>query len=290
MKRIYVWMLVGIMMCSQIVFTSCDTADNPVPQPEPAQKLVLTGDAAVEWTKNHLDSLVNVYLADCGNKIDPDASRALLSCIGYTGLNVIDYLAAGDLIDSVAYVRLMDRAVEAGNKTIVFTMGMSGCGKSTGLRNNPTLEKQAKEAGVVYDAAFFTTDDFEKQIKKSNAKGLTPTLIYVYNDAETGFSNCVSRLITSNRVIPYPTYVMFFPFYKGRIEYMEEHYPDMPIHCLDNSHNSGGIEVSKEDAKKWDYTMDADMQNKLYKIMWKFILSGDMTDEQITAVQKPERI
>ena len=37
-------------------------------------------------------------------------------------------------------------------------------------------------------------------------------------------------------------------------------------------------------------TMDADMQNKLYKIMWQFILSGDMTDEQIIAVQKPERM
>lgn len=222
--------------------------------------------------------------------MDPDASRALLSGIGYTGLNVIDYLTAGDLIDSVAYVRLMDRAIEAGNKTIVFTMGMSGCGKSTGLRNNPTLEKQANEDGVVYDAAFFTTGDFDKLVKKSNDKGLTPTLVYVYNDAETGFTNCVKRLIATNRVIPYPTYVMFFPFYKGRIEYMEEHYPDMTIHCLDNNHNSGGVEVSKEEAKKWDYTMDADMQSKLYKIMWQFILSGDMTDEQITAVQKPERM
>ena len=143
---------------------------------------------------------------------------------------------------------------------------------------------------MVYDAAFFTTGDFDKLIKKSNDKGLTPTLVYVYNDAETGFTNCVNRLIKTNRVIPYPTYVMFFPFYKGRIEYMEEHYPDMTIHCLDNSHNSGGTEVSKEDAKKWDYTMDADMQSKLYKIMWQFILSGDMTDEQITAVQKPERM
>lgn len=290
MKRTYVWMLIAVMLCSQIVLTSCDQADNPVPQPEPSKKLVLTGDAAVEWTKNHLDSLVNVYLADCGNKVDPDASRALLSCIGYTGLNVIDYLAAGDLIDSVAYVRLMDRAIEAGNKTIVFTMGMSGCGKSTGLRNNPTLQKQANEAGVVYDAAFFTTGDFDKLIKKSNDKGQTPTLVYVYNDAETGFTNCVKRLIATNRVIPYPTYVMFFPFYKGRIEYMEEHYPDMTIHCLDNNHNSGGVEVTKEEAKKWDYTMDADMQSKLYKIMWQFILSGDMTDEQITAVQKPERM
>ena len=26
-------------------------------------------------------------------------------------------------------------------------------------------------------------------------------------------------------------------------------------------------------------TMDADMQNKLYKVMWQFILSGDMTEE-----------
>lgn len=284
-------MLVALVSCSQMVFTSCSSSDDePDLQPESTQQLVITGDAAVEWTRNHLDSLVNVYLADCGNKVDPDASRALLSCIGYTGLNVIDYLAAGDLIDSVAFVRLMDRAVETGNKTIVYTMGMSGCGKSTGLRNNPTLQKQANEAGVVYDAAFFTTDDFDKLVKKSNDKGLTPTLVYVYNDAETGFSNCVSRLITTNRVVPYPTYVMFYPFYKGRVEYMEEHYPDMTIHCLDNNHNSGGVEVSKEEAKKWDYTMDADMQNKLYKIMWQFILSGDMTDEQITAVQKPERM
>lgn len=41
-------MLIAVMLCSQIVLTSCDQTDNPVLQPEPSQKLVLTGDAAVE--------------------------------------------------------------------------------------------------------------------------------------------------------------------------------------------------------------------------------------------------
>lgn len=283
------WMMAAILICSQCVLTSCGEEDNAIAQPEP-KGLVLTGDAAIEWTRTRLDSLVDVYMKDCGNTLDPDATRAMLSKIGYTGLNVIDYLSAGSLIDSVVFERLMDRAVESGNKTILFTMGMSGCGKSRSLKNNPDLEKKANNKGVIYDGAFFTESDFDKQIAKSNAKGLAPTVIYVYNDAETGFTNCVERLISKNRVIPYPTYVMFFPYYKGRVEYIEKNHPEVELFCLDNNHNSGGTLVSSEDAKKWDYTMDADMQNKLYKIMWTYILSGKMTNEQITAVQKPERM
>ena len=49
-----------------------------------------------------------------------------------------------------------------------------------------------------------------------------------------------------------------------------------------------GLTSCKEDAKNWDYTMDADMQNRLYKIMWSYINSGRLTDEQTQAVLKPE--
>ena len=66
----------------------------------------------------------------------PDQTRDLLSCIGYTRLNVFDYREAGWVIDSVVLVRLMDRAAEANNKTILFTMGMYGCGKTTSINNN----------------------------------------------------------------------------------------------------------------------------------------------------------
>ena len=136
MKTIQLWMLALVLMISSsTALTSCSKDDTLVP-PSPAQPVILTGEAAVAWTKDHLDSLVNVYLASCGNLLDPDMTRDLLSCIGYTRLNVFDYREAGWVIDSVVLVRLMDRAAEANNKTILFTMGMYGCGKTTSINNN----------------------------------------------------------------------------------------------------------------------------------------------------------
>ena len=119
MKTIQLWMLALVLMISSsTALTSCSKDDTLVP-PSPAQPVILTGEAAVAWTKDHLDSLVNVYLASCGNLLDPDMTRDLLSCIGYTRLNVFDYREAGWLIDSVVLVRLMDRAAERNNKTIL---------------------------------------------------------------------------------------------------------------------------------------------------------------------------
>ena len=83
MKKMKLWIIAIILtLSSSAVLTSC-TKDDPVyPRPE-SQPVILKGDAAVEWTKNHLDSLVNVYMADCGNLLDPDMTRDLLKCIGY---------------------------------------------------------------------------------------------------------------------------------------------------------------------------------------------------------------
>ena len=95
MKTIQLWMLALILTIScSTVLTSCSEDDPVIPQPKP-QPVILKGKAAVEWTRNHLDSLVNVYMADCGNLLDPDMTRDLLKCIGYTRLNVLDYREAG---------------------------------------------------------------------------------------------------------------------------------------------------------------------------------------------------
>ena len=109
MKAIQLWIMVLVLILS----SSACTKDDPVdPRPEP-QPLILKGKDAVEWTKNHLDSLVNVYMADCGNLLDPDMTRDLLKCIGYTRLNVFDYREAGWLIDSVVFIRLISRSTRA---------------------------------------------------------------------------------------------------------------------------------------------------------------------------------
>ena len=94
LKTIQLWMIALVLTaCYSTVLTSC-SKDNPVLPPVEPQPVVITGEAAVEWTKDHLDSLVNVYMADCGNVLDPDMTRDLLKCIGYTRLNVLDYREA----------------------------------------------------------------------------------------------------------------------------------------------------------------------------------------------------
>ena len=284
MKRIQIWMLALVLTISNsTALTSCSKDDNDVSKPE--QPLVLTGQAAVEWTKAHIDSLVNVYMASCGNLLDPDMTRDLLSCIGYTRLNVLDYKNASWLIDSVVFIRLMDRAEAANNKTILFTMGMYGCGKTVSLNNNPELKKMADEVGVVSDGAYNSVAKFDKMVAQSVDRGFQPHLIYVYNDAETGYTNCMERLISANRAVTCEAYISVFPQYQGRVEYLEEHHPNMPLYCIDNNHNNGGKWVTNEEAKQWDYTMTEDLQQKIYAIKQSYVDTGKLTPEQIAALQ-----
>ena len=284
MKRIQIWMLALVLTISNsTALTSCSKDDNDVSKPE--QPLVLTGQAAVEWTKAHIDSLVNVYMASCGNLLDPDMTRDLLSCIGYTRLNVLDYKNASWLIDSVVFIRLMDRAEAANNKTILFTMGMYGCGKTVSLNNNPELKKMADEVGVVSDGAYNSVAKFDKMVAQSVNRGFQPHLIYIYNDAETGYTNCMERLISANRAVTCEAYISVFPQYQGRVEYLEEHHPNMPLYRTDNNHNNGRKWVTNEEAKQWDYTMTEDLQQKIYAIKQSYIDTGKLTPEQIAALQ-----
>ena len=91
MKTIQLWVSALILaVSSSTILTSC-SKDTPVIPPSEPQPVILKGEAAVAWTREHLDSLVNVYMADCGNLLDPDMTRDLLKCIGYNRLNVLDY-------------------------------------------------------------------------------------------------------------------------------------------------------------------------------------------------------
>ena len=283
-RKILLMLSLVLTIGSSTVLTSC-SKDDPYVPPTPAPSLILKGDAAVAWTRDHLDSLANVYMASCGNLLDPDQTRDLLSCIGYTRLNVFDYREAGWLIDSVVLIRLMDRAAVANNKTILFTMGMYGCGKTTSINNNPDLKKLVEEVGVVSEGAYNNVKYFDGVVADMDKKGFKSSLLYVYNDAETGYTNCMERLISSNRAVTCEAYISVFPQYQGRVEYIETHHPDMPFYCIDNNHNNGGKRVSNEEAKQWDYTMTEDLQQKIYAIKQSYIDSGKLTPEQIAALQ-----
>jgi len=248
-------------------------------------KLVLTGDNAYQWIGEHLDSLAESYLAKNGNILDPDIVRDELKSIGYNGLNVTDYIMGSRQIDSLVLIKLLNRAEAENNKTIFFMMGPTAAGKSTALRNNPELKAMVSKAGLVYDGAFISVPSFETRLKMVQERGFKASIVFVHNDIETGFANMINRLIKSNRAMSYYYYVYCYPLFQGRIDYLQKKHPDVTLYCLDNSHNSGGIRTSIEDAKKWDYTVSEQMKSRLHDIMTEFINSGKLTPAQIEALK-----
>ena len=73
------------------------------------------------------------------------------------------------------------------------------------------LKKLANEVGVISEGAYNSVTYFDQMVAQSGEKGFEPSLIYVYNDAETGFTNCLERLIATNRAVNYKSYINVFP-------------------------------------------------------------------------------
>jgi len=237
------------------------------------------------WVGEHLDSLADSYLAKSGNILDPDIVREELKSIGYNGLNVTDYILGSRQIDSLVLIKLLDRAEVENNKTIFFMMGSTGAGKSTALRNNPDLKAMVNKVGLVYDGAFISIPSFETRLKMVQERGFKASIIFVHNDAETGFTNTINRMIKTNRSMSLYYYAYSYPRFHGRIAYLLREHPDVDLYCLDNSQNKGGERVSHDEALTWDYTISKRLMSKLYKIKNRFVKSGLLTPEQIEALE-----
>lgn len=282
--------IVRIIFFAQLIFcqsvASAVGITNTHKEQADSARLILKGDAAYKWVGEHLDSLADSYLQKSGNILDPDNVRDELKSIGYTGLNVTDYIMASRQIDSLVLIRLIDRAEAEGNKTIFFMMGSTAAGKSTALKNNPKLKEAASRAGLVYDGAFISIPSFETRLKMVQDRGFKASIVFVHNDPETGFTNMINRMIRSNRSMSYFYYVYCYPRFQGRIAYLQKEHPEVTLYCLDNSHNQGGKRVSIEEAMTWDYTISEAMEHRLYQIMQEFINSGQLTPAQTEALKE----
>ena len=164
-------------------------------------------------------------------------------------------------------------------------MGCTAAGKSTALRHNPEIKAMVEKAGLVYDGAFISVPSFETRLKMVQDRGFKASIVFVHNDPETGFTNLINRMIKSNRAMSLYYYILSYPRFHGRIAYLQENHPEVELYCLDNNHNNGGVQVSIEEAKKWDYTMSEHMEKRLHDIMMEYIDSGRLTPEQIQALK-----
>ena len=227
--------------------------------------------AQEKWVGEHLNEIVDKYIAANGNKLDPDEMRRSFAGMGYDGKNVEEYRVQEGIVVGIIYDKMLENAVASGNTSITLLTGVGGAGKSVATRK---MKDELDKRGLVYDSAFNKYNKLDKAIKRAKELGMTDVqVIAVHNDALTAFGNTVNRGLQTGRFLALD-YFLNDAFYnnQGKIAELQSKHPDVDIVCYDNSGNKGGDRpnggrVSVEEATKWDYTVTDELLNNLLDII-----------------------
>ncbi len=244
------------------------------------QQTLTYGDA-VDWTKARYGKLINKYIKDAGNKLDPDEMRLLFTPIGYDGgSNTVYYRDAERLLVDTVYSVMLQKAVAEGKTSIVIFTGPSASGKSTAAK---TMD--FTNTGLVYDAAFNTYKKLATAIRKAERFGMKDVkVIAVYNTVRNCFKNSVDRGKTSKRFIHIPYMIESFGNNVNKMQQLKDNFPEVEFICFDKSDNVNAKRVSLDEACKWNFNVSQDDIQYLFNIMLDEINKGDLTPHQLTYV------
>lgn len=243
------------------------------PQPQ------LVKQAATEWVKPRMNQLVDKYLGSAGNKLDPDDVRMLFRPLGFSGPNASDYEEAEQLVCDAIFDRMLEKALRNGKKDVVIVTGPPSSGKTTAVK-----ALNMKKAGVIYDAALTGRNRLANVISRAKAAGMQKiTIVPVYNDVLTCYQNSLNRGKMTWRYTALDQLVAAFRDNIGKLEQIQQDYPEVEIIPVDCSHNQGVVRVTTDDAKKWNYTVTPDEMYTLFQCLLNEINSGSIEAGSIPA-------
>ena len=244
------------------------------------QQLVLTGDDATEWAREHASELIANYLSTSGNKLDPDELRKQLAPIGYDGLDVPSYRKAEKYLVDTVYTLMLADAIRQGKNSIVFLTGPGGSGKSTS-----TKAMDFTPYGMIYDSAFNSYPSLKKVVDKAIKAGMKDVkVIAIYNDILTCYKNSVKRGKATMRFLGLGYLIGAFRSNAGKVAMLQQEYPQVNIVPVDNNHNNGGLQVDVEEAKNWDFNVTPEMLNHLLTYTLYEIYEGELKGQQVVSV------
>ena len=241
----------------------------------------LTYGEAVDWTKARYGKLINKYIKDAGNKLDPDEMRLLFTPIGYDGgSNTVYYRDAERLLVDTVYSVMLQKAIAEGKTSIVIFTGPSASGKSTAAK---TMD--FSNTGLVYDAAFNTYKKLATAIRKAERAGMKDIkVIAVYNTVRNCFKNSVDRGKTSKRFIHIPYMIESYSNNINKMQQLKDNFPEVEFICFDKSDNVNAKRVSLDEACKWNFNVSQDDIQYLFNIMLDEINKKDLTPHQLAYV------
>lgn len=253
---------------------------------ETAMQPITEHEKQIEWVDQNRERLIEKYLKEFGNKFDPDKVRGLLAEIGYNNFNLAVYNKAGQYLRNFIRERMFSNLAKSKNKTVVILTGTPGSGKSFSTRQ---YSAEFGKKGLVLDSAFHTIEELQEVIdesRKAGAKDEDIQVFAIYNDLATAYKNSLNRGNNKEgedfgRYLPIKYFVESFQKNQGKISALLDNNPNVRIVTIDNSNNQGR-EVSHDEARQWDYTVNEEQIENLVKLL--------LNDEQITESKREELV
>jgi len=184
------------------------------------------------------------------------------------------------IVDSL-YTVMLDRAIRNGKNTMTMITGPPGSGKSTAAR-----QLNLKGEGLIYDAALSGgTARLDNVIQRAKAKGINKiTVMLVYNDILTCYTNSINRGKNSNRFCTIDYLMQSFEDNKGKIEWLQKQHPDVTVIPVTCEGNKGPRKVTIEEAKKWDYDVSEEEVNQMMSKLLDVVNSGELWEQQLPSL------
>ena len=224
-----------------------------------------------KWIEDNKEQLLEDYRNTNGNKFDPDRVREMLIPIGYNKHNLSTYYAAGRYLSEFIKQRMFETLANSNNKTVTILTGTPGSGKSFATKNR---KAEFDKRGVLFDSAFHSIEELQEVVNAARNAGVKDEniqVVAVYNDLATTFKNSVTRGKNQNgedygRFLPIKYFIESFTKNQGKISALLDNNPNIQVVTIDNSNNQGK-EVSNDEARQWDYSVNEEQIESLIKLI-----------------------
>lgn len=229
----------------------------------------------------HPNSLVEEYIQKYGSHVNADNGMSMFK--GYNGTNTLDYSKAGGNLAKLAYNRLLTDHINDGNKTVLFSAGGTGSGKSTAVRD------EASDYAVRFDSTMSDYKRAEGNIKKALDKGYAVDINYVYRDPIEAYTNGVLRRYIDGeaRTVPIKAHINSHIIARETVLNLAKEFKDNPNVHINIYDNNGALGEAKQVdlafLKDKEYNKD-ELTKKLYEYTKDQYTKGNLTKEQYNAL------
>ena len=226
-------------------------------------------DDATEWVEQRLTQLCDKYMATAGKRLDPNEVLEVLRPIGYSGNNLMQYKDACDILVDTLLTKMLDRAANFSQTDFLIITGPAASGKTTVAKR-----LNLKNVGLLYDASLTSENQLAEVIARAKNKGMQNiTLMVLYNDLMTCFSNSVKRGLTTWSFYGLRYVYDSFVACRGKLAAIHRMHPDLKIIPVDYSTNTYK-EVSIAEAEQWQYAVSDDEMNEVLQYLDQQMDSG----------------